>query len=534
MKGSIAIGLAGCLFVAASPAEAAVDRKIALVVAQHDGGPGTVRLRYARADAEKVAAVFSELGGVRGGDLFTVFDQDADAVRGALKRAEEVVAAAQRNGEHTTLMFYYSGHAKDGALLLGRSRLPMTELRAVLQRSKADVRLGIIDACQSGAITRSKGGRQAPSFLFDADDADAARGMVLVSSSAADEDSQESDELGGSYFTQYLTSGLRGDADESGDRRVTLAEVYAYAYHKTVRETVETRAGVQHPTYSYDLEGSGALVLTDLTAGLSGLSFPSALEGEYLIFDSARDQVAAEIHKIAGAARRLALPPGSYVLKRRLSDHLELQRFSLGDRGDFIVDPTQMENVAFEDDYAKGGRDLRELSPRVGFGLKILQQTFLSDAAQSELFPPLFLVGGTVSLDRVLGAKISLDVLAGGRGNQGLALPGVELNYNFFEIETAVEMIWALGNEQWAMLLGPRLAGLYLRRTFPDDPVLAAHVQDHFGLSPAIVTGLRYGIDDAGHFSVEARGHLGVFVFGVDQTRGLAYAEGSLWLGYTP
>ena len=33
MKGSIAIGLAGCLFVAASPAEAAVDRKIALVVA---------------------------------------------------------------------------------------------------------------------------------------------------------------------------------------------------------------------------------------------------------------------------------------------------------------------------------------------------------------------------------------------------------------------------------------------------------------------------------------------------------------------
>lgn len=125
-------------------------------------------------------------------------------------------------------------------------------------------------------------------------------------------------------------------------------------------------------------------------------------------------------------------------------------------------------------------------------------------------------------------------MLAGGRGNQGLALPGVELNYNFFEIETAVEMIWALGNEQWAMLLGPRLAGLYLRRTFPDDPVLASHVQDHFGLSPAIVTGLRYGIDDAGHFSVEARGHLGVFVFGVDETRALAYAEGSLWLGYTP
>ncbi|MFO0726984.1 MAG: caspase family protein [Myxococcota bacterium] len=526
--------LAMALALAPLPARAAAERKLALIVANHEGGPGTVRLRYARADAEKVASVLTELGGVTSEDLLAIYDEDADAVRAALRRVEAKIAEAGRGGQRTTLLFYYSGHAKDGALLLGRSRLPMNELKSALQRSQADVRLGIIDACQSGAITRSKGGRQAPSFLFDADDKDAARGMVLVSSSSADEDSQESDEIGGSYFTQYLTSGLRGDADESGDRRVTLSEVYAYAYNKTVRETVETRAGVQHPTYSYDLEGSGGLVLTDLTAGLSGLSFPMDLEGEFLVFDLSRDQVAAEIKKVAGTPRRLALPAGSYVLKRRLRDHLEMQRFSLGARGDVIVDALAMENVAFEDDYAKGGRDLLEETPRFGFGLKILAQSFLSDSAQNALFPSLFLLGGSIGLDHVLGAKVSVDVLAGGRGHQGLVLPNLELPYNFFELETAAEMIWALGDDRWAMLLGPRLAGIYVRRTFPEDPILSAHVQDHFGLAPTAVVGLRYGLDRGGHFAVELRGHLGVYFFSVDKTDAFAFAEGSLWLGYTP
>src|SRR5207245_7416203 len=90
------------------------------------------------------------------------------------------------------------------------------------------------------------------------------RGLVLIASSAADEESQESDEISGSFFTHYLASGLLGDADASGDGKVTLAEAYAYAYGRTVGSTAETRAGAQHPVYLHDLGGAGDVVPTEL------------------------------------------------------------------------------------------------------------------------------------------------------------------------------------------------------------------------------------------------------------------------------
>jgi uncharacterized caspase-like protein len=58
-----------------------------------------------------------------------------------------------------------------------------------------------------------------------------ASGEVVITSSSADELSQESDEVGGSYFTHYLLSGLRGAADTSGDGEVTLDEAYRYVYY---------------------------------------------------------------------------------------------------------------------------------------------------------------------------------------------------------------------------------------------------------------------------------------------------------------
>ena len=111
-----------------------------------------------------------------------------------------------------------------------------------LQDAPADVRIGFFDSCQSGVITRSKGARPAPAFDVTRAKESGPRGLVLIASSAADEESQESDEIAASFFTHYLASGLLGDADASGDGKVTLAEAYAYAYGRTVGSTAETRA----------------------------------------------------------------------------------------------------------------------------------------------------------------------------------------------------------------------------------------------------------------------------------------------------
>ncbi|MEL7372298.1 MAG: caspase family protein, partial [Myxococcota bacterium] len=263
-------------------------RRFALVIGNNAGGPPAEDLRYAEDDARKVAAVLEELGGYRPSDVTVIKGAQADAVRQAFMRITRKVQAAHEQGFHATLLVYYSGHARGGELWMNGSRLPLSELRERLHQAPADVRIGIVDACEAGNLTRLKGGRRGPSFLFESDDSTPARGLILIGSSAVDEASQESDELGGSFFTHYLTSGLRGDADESGEGRVTLAEVYDYAYHRTVAMTAGTRSGPQHPTYRFDLEGQADVVLTDVSQGRSGLVFVAPVAGRYLVVDRAR------------------------------------------------------------------------------------------------------------------------------------------------------------------------------------------------------------------------------------------------------
>ena len=90
------------------------------------------------------------------------------------------------------------------------------------------MRILVIDSCRSGAVTRVKGGRPAPPILLgDTQELDG-EGVIVLTASAAGEDAQESDQLGGSFFTHYLLSGLRGAADDNGDQVVTVAEAFSY------------------------------------------------------------------------------------------------------------------------------------------------------------------------------------------------------------------------------------------------------------------------------------------------------------------
>ena len=472
----------------ATGASAGPVRRFGLLVGNNIGDPDSVPLRYAEADVNKLAKVLRELGGYQEEDLVIVLGENAVEVEQQLADLEDRVRASESQETETTLLVYYSGHAKQGDLWLGSTRLPMKSLRRRLSESAADVRIGIIDSCESGAITREKGGRRGPSFMLETDDREAARGLILISSSSENETSQESDDLSGSFFTHYLASGLRGDADTSGDRRVSLTELYKYAYDKTVNVTAHTRSGTQHPTYSYDLEGQGdTIFLTNLSRGKSGIYFDEALQGDFLVFDMDRNQVAAEVAKKVGSPRRLALPPGDYALKKRLKDHLKMVRFELQNDQYYDVDEAKMEDVAFEDDYAKGAglrRHLERNRTRAGLRTLAVYQSFLSKDTRAELFPPVFLFGIGLELGPVLGAQIGLELLLGGTGNRGLSLGDIQVDYRFFEAEFGLSMLWRLHLGPFALYAGPRVAGLYLTRSFPSDAVLRDHRQDMFTLSP--------------------------------------------------
>ena len=313
-------------------ARADVLHRFAVIAGNDSGGADTRPLLYASADASKVYDILTRLGGVRTEDANLIVDGGASDVLSALAKVEKQAAEAARHGEHTALFFYYSGHAKDGALRLGESRLPIDALKGLVAAAPVDVRIVILDSCRSGSITRSKGARKAPAFAIESESPRDAKGLVILTSSASDEDSQESDAIGGSYFSHHLASGLLGGADRSGDGQVTLFEAYAYAYDRTVADTAESAAGAQHPTFSYDLAGNGDLVLTDVASRHEGVYFPrQAPSGVYFLVDR-QGFVAAEINKGDGVDRRVALSPGRYRVKRRLADRLRVGEIDVSAR----------------------------------------------------------------------------------------------------------------------------------------------------------------------------------------------------------
>ena len=151
--------LAALCVLLALPALA--ERRFALVVGDARGGAGTRPLKYAERAARRIFGILTRIGGVAPADARLLTGASADDVRAALKELGAKISSAH---EETVLFVYYSGHARDGDLRLGDSRMALSELRDDLRESPADVRIGLLDSCQSGAITRSKGVRPAPAF----------------------------------------------------------------------------------------------------------------------------------------------------------------------------------------------------------------------------------------------------------------------------------------------------------------------------------------------------------------------------------
>jgi hypothetical protein len=301
---------AGLLFAAALGAQAPELRRFALIAGANDGGYDRIRLRYAVSDARTFAAVMEALGGVRRENQILLVDPEYGEFQDGLRRIQQMIAAA--GGGRTELLVYYSGHSDEEGLLLGRERYPYSRLRREIAAIEADVRVTILDSCSSGTITRTKGGVARPAFLLDT--ASDTRGYAFLTSSSEDEVAQESDRIGGSYFTHFLVSGLRGAADSSSDGLVTLNEAYHYAFTETMASTESTRYGPQHPAYDINLSGTGDLVLTDLRATSGRLTVAPALEGRLFIRDR-RELLVAEINKRGGEEVSLGVDPGVYTVR---------------------------------------------------------------------------------------------------------------------------------------------------------------------------------------------------------------------------
>lgn len=518
---------AGQVFVA-RPARGQAEERFALLVGNDLGGAGTQALLYARQDARRIRDVLIRVGNVKEENVISLLGEDASAVRRALDTLETRVKAAGARGARTTLIVYYSGHAKDGDLRLGSSRLAMDELRARVTRSQATLKLAIIDACQSGALTRTKGARKATAFEIESTSGAQASGTVMLTSSSFDEDAQESDHIGGSYFSHHFVSGLQGAADRSGDGKVTLAEAYAHAYSRTVASTAESAAGPQHPTFSYDLKGNGDFVLSDYARRREGLRLPAAAPaGTYFLVDTT-GVVAAEIDKADNQERRVSIAPGIYKVKRRLPDRLRVGEVRVTPGELAVLDESRLVDTPFSDDPVKGVS--RDLPGQWALTVGATSQAFFDEPTRESLFPSSGLLAAELSVSNFLrpGWVLGFDMaMGGGQGVVAQASGALGFETRQFNLGASIWADWPWLDGDLTPFFGARVAFLFLDRRFEEDALPA---QFFSTFSPGLVGGMRYRLNR--RLQLLGRARLHYLLYNVDVNRSLGFAELTLALGY--
>jgi hypothetical protein len=299
--------------------------------------------------------VLHQLGGAEQPDLDLLSEPDARGLDHAFDVLSDRVRAERKRGQRVELVVYYSGHADESGILLGGARYDYARLRQRIRDVPADVHIAIVDSCASGSFTRIKGGARIPPFLHDS--SNQVQGFAFLSSSSADEDAQESDKIGASFFTYFFVTGLRGAADRNHDGKITLTEAYQFAYEQTLGRTQNTAHGPQHPAYDMHLSGTGDVVITDLRSTEATLVLPAALRGRITIVDKT-GRVTVELTKEAGEPLSLALPDETYSLHVDNGNGELVATVTLEHGGQLAFDPGALRHEAPERTVARGpGRE---------------------------------------------------------------------------------------------------------------------------------------------------------------------------------
>jgi hypothetical protein len=344
------------LLLAALAGDARADvQRYAVIVGNNAGLGDEQTLRHAETDAQHVAELLAELGGVPDENQIVLRGKSVDAVKRALIAINDRIRTRQRAGDLAVLHVYYSGHGDADALHLGSGRLSLRDLDQLVHASAAEIRVLVIDACRSGGATRAKGKPLANDLAGTL----GGTGTIVLTASTAGEDAQESDELGGSFFTHHFLSGLRGAADDNGDGTITVDEAFRYTRDRTIATSSRTLSGTQHPMFHYDVRGRGDVVLSELGSRRERGTLTLPGNATWLAFGNG---VVSEID--AEAKRRtLSLRPGTYRVRGLTRDALLEGTVEVTANRDSVVDQSKLSRTMYARLVRKGrGRYLRTAS----------------------------------------------------------------------------------------------------------------------------------------------------------------------------
>lgn len=275
-----------------------------LFIGKNNGGSKRPMLKYAHRDAKQLQSTLIEIGNLKAENAFVVIEPDIVSLRKQLQKFSRLLGAKKE--ARREVFFYYSGHSDERGLLIDNAVLDFAELKKWIHDLPAEVNIVILDSCSSGSLARIKGGTKIPAAMIA--ETGNHRGTAILASSSSSEDSQESDQIRGSYFTHNLIAGLRGAADLNRDARVSLYEAYTYSYEETLANTLGSRAGPQHPFFDFKVSGYGDLAVSDLKAAGAQIVFGAGLLGTIYIFDS-NNRLTLRLNKTSAKPLAVKLMP---------------------------------------------------------------------------------------------------------------------------------------------------------------------------------------------------------------------------------
>jgi hypothetical protein len=279
------------------------------------------------------------------------------------------------------------------------------------------------------------------------------------------------------------------------------------------------------------------VVLTRPGQPTSAIAFGASLVGHFVVFDMGRKVVVAEFDKEVGNSSRLAVAPGNYVVKKRETDHLQMQRLRVNQRHEVAVDAAKMERVAFEDDYAKGATVSVEQVVYGKLGLRfsagIGAQTFLSTPARDGYFPNLTFLGLALDLDNALrrGMGVRFDLGVGGSGQHTLVLDDDYLGALSYQVQVSQLTFGMALTGSWAVTdrisLGghARIGFISVTRKFVSEQLPN---QGFATLTPGL--GVDASLRVFSWLEAGLRARLHYMFFNVDESMSLMYLDGGVVL----
>lgn len=343
-----------CLAVASLGREVAAAslRKVAVVVGANLAPPGRATLRYAHKDAQQVVDALRSAAGFNPQDIALLLDPTPAELLSELDRQ---LTLAGETSEQTLLFFYYSGHADEREVFPGGQALALSALKARLADPRAKLRLGLMDSCHGGGWTGSKGLIKVEAFSVDDVPELAEEGSILIASSAGQGNAHETDRLGGSVFTHYWNSGLRGAADRNIDGVVTLNEVFEYARALTIRDSALTGQEPQQPSFQMKLSGRRDFPLATPANQQTTLIYNQQTGPTEVVRLS--DGLVVVETAVGARTVRLALSSGNYLVRRRTPEGLLVRIVSLEAGNVATLDEASLERTTLGRGQAKSVGD---------------------------------------------------------------------------------------------------------------------------------------------------------------------------------